>query len=300
MKFILTLIFIVLTVCFCSDPASSSADKTEARTENAWAPLLDKELSQWEKWLGIPHSSIQGLKAGTYQSENIFNGTPLGLNNDPKSVFSVIEEDGEMVLYITGEIFGGLTSLKSYKNYHLQLEIKWGDKKWKPRLDMKRDSGVLYHCHGKHGAYGNIWKSSLECQVQEKDIGDFIPVAGTKAKFRGNAVGWIGKRMGSRMVFDSTVPEYVDANGYVHCQLEPDYPNGEWNKIDIYVIEDSAIHVVNGVVVMAIKDALDKNGEPLTSGQFQIQSEGAECFYKNIQIRSIKSFPKDLKLKANL
>ena len=48
--------------------------------------LLDAKLSQWEVFLGVPHSSVTGLPEGTFQSDDVTKGTPLGLNNDPKKV----------------------------------------------------------------------------------------------------------------------------------------------------------------------------------------------------------------------
>lgn len=243
--------------------------------------------------MGVPHSSVEGLPEGTYQSDNVHKGDPLGLNRDPKNVFSTFEENGETILYVTGEIYGGLTTLRSFKNYHFQTRFKWGEKKWAPRLEMKRDSGIIYHAHGEHGAFWETWKSCLEFQVQEKDMGDFIPLAGPRAAYR-------GKHDGDRIVFDPTAAEYIDEKGYVHAALEPDYPNGEWNTLDLYVVGDCAIHVVNGIVAFALKDALDRDGQPLTEGQIQIQSEAAECYYKEMRIRPIQEFPETLKATANL
>lgn len=232
--------------------------------------------------MGIPHGSVKGLPAGTHQSNN-GKGTPMGLNNDPKKTFSVIRENDENILKITGEIFGGINTIKSYSNYHLQMKMKWGEKKWEPRLNKKRDSGILYHCHGNHGSFWKVWKSSLEFQVQEKDMGDFIPLAGP------TAMAWAPPKEGKPQT-----PVFKKATSYTHCIQEPDFPNGEWNSFDIYVIGDSAIHVVNGVVVMILRGAVDGKGTPLIQGQIQIQSEAAECYYKDIRIRSIKSYPKKL------
>ena len=67
----------------------------------------------------------------------------MGLNNDPLKVFSVKEIDGESILCITGEIYGGLTTRQEFENYHLSLQFRWGDKKWAPRENKKRDSGLL-------------------------------------------------------------------------------------------------------------------------------------------------------------
>jgi hypothetical protein len=101
------------------------------------------------------------------------NSKALGLNNDPKNVFSCKEMDGETVLHISGEIYGALTSKNEYENYHLRLQYKGGEKKWEPRLERERDSGILYYCVGPHGAFWNVWMQAQEFQVQEGDCGDY-------------------------------------------------------------------------------------------------------------------------------
>ena len=245
--------------------------------------------------MGVPHSSVTGLPAGTYQSNDVTKGTPLGLNNDPKKVFSTFTENGSTVLHITGEIYGGLTTKQAYANYHLSMDFKWGDRKWEPRLKAKRDSGILYHCHGEHGAFWNVWKSCLEAQVQETDLGDMHLLAGPKAKSLFRTLGE------KQHVFDPQSPApWGYWTGHLSASAEPDRPHGEWNHLEVYVVGDSAVHLANGVVIMAIKDALDKNGNPLKSGQIQLQSEAAECFYRNIRLTPIRAFPADIAAKAGL
>lgn len=256
--------------------------------------LLDKELSNFEVWMGIPHTSVEGLPEGTFQSDTVKKGTPLGLNNDPKKVYSVIEEDGEPVLKITGEIYGGLTSIKEYENYHLSMKMKWGDKKWEPRLDRLRDSGLLYHCHGKHGAMWGVWKASLELQVQETDLGDFYSIAGTGCEIRGT------KLDAKNIRFDPASEKYYRRGGRGHAFPEPDAPLGEWNLIELYTLGQTAVHVVNGQIVMVLENTVKKDKTPLTKGQFQIQSEGAECYYKAIRIRPITDFPESIKKQLRL
>ena len=54
------------------------------------------------------------------------------------------------------------------------------------------------------------------------------------------------------------------------------------------------MHIVNGKVVMALKNARYKDGDkfvPMTGGKLQIQSEAAEVFYRDIEIRSIPAMP---------
>lgn len=256
-----------------------------------WRALLDKDLSAFEIFMGVPHESVQGLPGGTPR-----DGKPLGLGNDPKQVYSVVEEDGKPVLKVTGEIFGGLTSKESFGDYHLRLKFRWGDKKWEPRLDQKRDSGLLYHCHGEHGAMWNVWKSSLELQIQETDLGDFIPLPphnGPSALIR-------GAERDKRWRFDPASDRSQRRRDYTDACAEPDKPHGEWNVIELYTVGDTAVHVVNGEVVMVVEAARDAAGKPLTKGQLQLQSEAAECEYTDIEIRPIAAIPGEIRKQAGL
>ena len=245
--------------------------------------------------MGVPHSSVKGLPAGTFQSDDVTKGTPLGLNQDPKKVFSTFTENGSTILHISGEIYGGLTTRQAYADYHLSMDFKWGDRKWAPRLKQKRDSGILYHCHGEHGAFWKVWMSCLEAQVQETDFGDMHLLAGPKAKSRFRILE------PKSNVFDprSEAP-WGYWTGHLSASAEPDRPHGEWNHLEIYVVGDSAVHLVNGVVVMAITDALDSTGKPLESGKIQLQSEAAECFYRNLRLTPIDAFPRDIVAQAGL
>lgn len=259
---------------------------------SGWTDLLDPELSQWEVFMGIPHNTVEGLPEGTLTSENVTKGTPIGLGKDPKKVFSTYQNDGETILHITGEIYAGLTSLETYADYHLQAKVRWGEKKWEPRLDQKRDSGILYHCHGEHGAFWNSWMACLEFQVQENDMGDFITLGGTKAKAPHHSKG-------DRSVY---LPQgnYRPWQGYLHAAIEPDHPHGRWNTLDLYVLGDRALHLVNGKLVMSLTDATGKDGSPLKKGKLQIQSEAAEVEYKALRIRPITQLPPVLLQKANM
>src|SRR4051812_47234252 len=57
----------------------------------------------------------------------------LGHNNDPLKVFSVVTEDGEPAIRVSGQVMGGLSTRREFGDYVLRLEFKWGRKKWPPR-----------------------------------------------------------------------------------------------------------------------------------------------------------------------
>lgn len=64
-----------------------------------------------------------------------------GKGNDVEGAFTV--ENG--VMRFNGEAMGYLCTNASYKDYYLKVVFRWGDKKYAPRLNDPRDSGVLYH-----------------------------------------------------------------------------------------------------------------------------------------------------------
>src|SRR4051794_36433617 len=123
-----------------------------------------KDLDGWESDLGPPERG----KAS------------LGRNNDPLKVFSVVTEDGEPAIRVSGQVMGGLSTRREFGNYVLRAEFKWGRKKWPPRENSVRDSGVLYHCVGKPSLETG-WMQSAGCQIEGQDCGDFWAVRGARA-----------------------------------------------------------------------------------------------------------------------
>ncbi len=280
----------------------ASAQNT-AELSKKWTPLFDQSFSKWETFVGAPHSSVE--LEGYPKSDNVTKGVPLGLNNDVKKVMTMIKQDGEDVLYITGEIYAGLTSLSNFSNYHLKVQFKWGEKKWAPRLKDKRDSGILYHARGSHGAFWNVWMESLELQVQESDMGDFVALLEVNGQIPAKKTGKMYKYVpggDSIMVFGANANSKPSA-GYCHIPQSAEKPNGEWNTIELICLDNNCIHVVNGKVVMVVRNAkqiVDGKEVNLNSGKIQIQSEAAECYYKNAQIKAITKIPAKYKKAAGL
>ncbi len=172
---------------------------------------------------------------------------------DPKGVFKV--ENG--AIHVSGEEFGCLTTTEVFSNYRLRLEVKWGDKKWPPRdkPGTPRDSGILVHCVGPD----KIWTKSIECQIEEHDFGDFWLVSGTTIEVNGKL-----------------------EKSYVRKTKDAEKPNGEWNVVEVVCEGDKITNIVNGVVVNEGVHASE------TKGKILLQSEGAECFFRNVTLEPLK------------
>lgn len=242
-----------------------------------WRPLFNgKNLDGWDTYLGPPYKEKE----------------PVGLNKDPRMVYTVVELDGKPAIRISGEIWGALTSKEEFENYHLKLEFKWGEKKWPPRDQTIRDSGLLYHCVGPHGAGGGFWMQSLESQIQEGDCGDFWSVAGAIVDVEGeqkDGKGPIYFKKGGRKF---TVPG--KGTGARIIKSPDAEKKGEWNTMELFTVGQTSVHVVNGkpnLVLTGARRVVNGKEEPLTRGKIQLQSEGAEVYYRNIQIRPIKQIP---------
>ncbi|WP_248724720.1 DUF1080 domain-containing protein [Seonamhaeicola sp. ML3] len=257
--------------------------------------LLDANLTHFEKFIGVPHTTILGLPEGTPKFEDVIKGTPLGLNNDIKHVFTTTNINGETILNISGEIYGSITTKDKFSNYHFSTMFRWGNKKWEPRLQRRKDTGILYHSYGDYGRFWNTWKTCLEFQVQETDLGDFIslPANTVQPKLGGPIVQIRGDNNSKTKQYDPNFDTYFEGKGYINAYLEPQAPHGNWNHLELYVVGNDAVHVVNGKIVMVVENAINpETNKPLTEGQIQIQSEAAECYYKDMTLTPIKAFPK--------
>jgi hypothetical protein len=263
---------LILVAGFLTGPNRVAAGK-----EKGWIGLWNgKDLRGWDTWLGRP-----------YKEKEI-----VGLNKDPRKVYTVVEEDGKPAIRISGEIFGALTSKKEFENYHLKLEFKWGEKRWPPREKAVRDSGLLYHCVGPHGAAGTFWMQSQELQIQEHDCGDYWSVADGIVDVEGfRGKGPLVYKKGGRKY---TVPSEDSGGPRIVKSPDNEKPTGQWNTIELVTVGGTSVHIVNGKVVMVLTNSrrrVEGKEVPLTRGKIQIQSEGAEVFYRNIAYRPTAKIP---------
>lgn len=213
---------------------------------------------------------------------------PFGKNNDPLKVFTV--QDG--MIRVSGEVFGCFVTEKEFDNYHLIVEFKWGEKTFPPREDRARDSGILLHCVGDDGAAGGVWLESIECQMIEGGTGDFILVKGKNqptmtARVEQRDKQWYFKPGAEERQFPpgrinwyGRDPEWKDVKGFRGSQ-EVEKPAGQWNTLECICDGDKITNILNGKIVNVGTKASHTRGKVL------FQSEGAEVFFRKIDLKSL-------------
>jgi 3-keto-disaccharide hydrolase len=267
------------------------------RAESDWTPLWNgRDLAGWTTWMQQPSpgSEVPGLKRGA-------DGKylePIGSGRDPLHVFTVVQDvDGRPAIRISGEVFGELRTAATFKDYHLRLQFKWGVRQWPPRdaPGTPRDSGLLYHVHAPPGVGGRTWARSIELQIQEHDVGDLYAIGSV-----------IAVRARARPDTKPLLYDYDPSGEWTffsqsqgaqgRCIKRPDAekPTGEWNTVELVCLGGDCIHIVNGQVVMRLHGATRIDTPvpmPVTSGPIILQSEGAEVFYRDIEVQPITAIP---------
>jgi hypothetical protein len=180
----------------------------------------------------------------------------IGKNRDPNKNF-ILEDT---VLHVVGEDLGYAITTKAFSNYHLKVDFKWGERRWGSRKNEKRDAGICYNISMNEP--DSIWPQSIECQIQEGDVGDFWLLGFSTIKVNGQ--------------------QNLPANHTrMIKQKDAERPYGEWNTVEVISYNGKCVQIVNGVVVNVGEEASIKNGRIL------LQSEYAEIYYRNVKIRQL-------------
>lgn len=249
-----------------------------------------RDLEGWEPWLGYADPSI------TYQAKP--GATPIGTSRDTRDDFAVRTVDGAPAIWVKGETWGSLVHGADLRDYHLRLQFKWGARTWAPRETQPRNNGLLYHSHGAPGEVFGTWRPSSEFEIMTGSTGMIVAV-GPQLRGRTN-VAFDPSLIAPHLRFRAGGREIDIVNGTptwnVEAATDAERPVGEWNTLDLYVVGDRAVHVVNGVPVAEVRDlatiAPDGSRQPLTHGKIQLQSEGAETWFRAITVEPIKTLPR--------
>lgn len=180
----------------------------------------------------------------------------IGTNMDPDTNF-IIENN---MLHVVGKDLGYVITEKPYSNYHFKIEFKFGERRWGSRTKNKRDGGVCYNIPMNEP--DSIWPKSIECQMQEGDVGDFWLLGFSTIKVKG-------------------VQNVPTNHTRMIKEKDGEKPTGEWNTVEIISYNGKCVQIVNGIVVNAGEEASVKEGRIL------MQSEFAEIYYRNVKLRKL-------------
>lgn len=274
---------------------ASCGNQTATTGQDGWENMLDKDLSKWRIYQSFHTQDMKGFRGKT-PTDSLGNElTPIGYDKNLNDVFRAEEIDGELVLHISGEIYGSIFTKEDYSNYRLRMKVKFGEAKFEPRLDKPMDSGVIYHSAGECGAedYFKTWMRGNEFQVQdlstesEECFGNYW----TNGKIR--ATAHLDTIAGSYYMRFNPEAE-LRTTGSCMLTKQAGNPHGEWTELELICFEGKSLHLVNGEVVLAIQSSSYMNGEEviaLKEGKIQLQCEAGEVFYKDIAMLPITEIP---------
>jgi hypothetical protein len=244
----------------------------------------------------------------------LFDGKTLGdcytwlkdtKREDLRKVFSV--EDG--AIHVSGDGLGGLVTNKRYRDYHAIVEYRWGERTWRDRKKAARDSGFLINSNGIDGGYDGTWMPSIEVQIIQGGVGDFVPVPGKNhdgkplplsltasvGRDRDGEVIWqpegkretfsIKDRTMKRINWYGRDPDWDDVKDF-RGKEDKDTPGQGWTRID--VINDHG-HIQNFVNGTKVNEAFDVYP---TEGRLQLQSELAEIYFRRWELWPLGKGPK--------
>ncbi|MCX6950950.1 MAG: DUF1080 domain-containing protein [Verrucomicrobia bacterium] len=241
----------------------------------------------------------------------VFNGKDLSNfttwetvhgRQDPDRVFTVVDQiDGAPAIRCSGQHYGGIVTKDSYTQYRLVVEFRWGLLTWAPRKDRARDSGILLHCQGEEGnaakTFNSPWMRSVEFQIIEGGTGDVILVNGydrdqpaviaptmktkvTPGTRRWNPAGADATYTVGRIDWLRRDPDWKDVLGF-RGRADAEKPPGQWNRLEAICDGGNITYFVNGEKVMEGWDG------SFTAGKLLFQSEGAEIFFRKIELHPL-------------
>ena len=259
---------LILAACVLSSASAFAASGPKPENDG-WTPLFNgKDFSGWYTYLDSS-----------------------GKNKDPKGVFKI--ENGMIhILDVPmsdgktpdGKSYNGyLATNQDFSNVRIHAEYKWGVKR---ASEGKRNSGLLYLAVGPDA----IYPTSLECQIEETDVGDLWIVNGASvtAFFIAPSMPMYDDDMqaGTRVRSAPGDSSRVLKSG--------DFENRDgWNTVEVIIQGDRSTHLVNGRIVNSARDIQQPDPKnpshmiPLTSGRILLEAEGSEIWFRDIRIKPL-------------
>jgi len=229
----------------------------------------------------VPSASTQSLI--TPPILPLFNGKDLtgwkayGRNDSPDAAKSWAVAEGG-VITCTGQPNGYLRTTRIYANYRLTFEWRWPTTP-PPTLDAKgrprsRNSGMLVFMQEPDA----VWCRCVECQIQEKNVGDFWLQGGAECA---EVLAARAKALADAGNDEAAKKKALSIHNMVK-KSNVEKPVGEWNTCEIVCRGDTVIYTVNGV------EQNRATGLNIKSGYIGLQAEGAPVEFRNIMFQPLE------------
>lgn len=258
---------LALTLWF--SPLSAAEPSTaEAAAEPGFVRLFNGENFQgWTLKIrgGEPGEAARVFTVGEGGTVHVFKDYPDGFELNTGNSYT----------------HGLMYTERSYSRYHFRFQYRWGQKRLNNFAQFQYDAGAYYHVSNH-----KIWPWGIEYQVRfnsdtgENHTGDFW-MTRIGGQWFSDASGhffqapWAGGQPTARRSGEHRAPLEVPYHAL----------DGEWNQCEIIVMGDRyTLHKLNGQVVNYAEN-LDND-----RGLIGLQSETAEIFYRNIEIKEFDSF----------
>ncbi len=286
--------FCVASVMLVGPVSAGAAERNEPIAPEKVISLFNgRDLSGWSTWL------VDAKR------------------RDPRGVYSV--QDG--AIRLSGDGFGYLSTVRAYKNFRLEVDVKWGARNFRTRKGLARDAGIFLHSVGPEGnSYDCGWgsrqrntgpdvsngayKAAIECQVMEGSFGGILPIHGRYAdgsnvpvrvtmrvaRYR-DAHGESGVRFdpsgkpetfqGGWIHWPGRDPGWKDVLGF-RGRDDVESPPGQWTRIGCICNGSRVTIFVNGERVNEADDVFP------AAGKILLQCEGSEVFFRKVELHPLE------------
>ena len=261
---------LLLFIVAAAMPATAQEKDEAIRPDRKIELFNGRDLSGWETWL---------KKTG---------------REDPDGVFSV--RDG--MIHVSGEDAGYLATDQAYRDYHLSLEYRWGERTFGAKY--VRNSGALLHGIGPHGGSRGVWMTCIEVQLAQGCAGDLIVIRGkddqgetipatitsdtiigpdrkTRWQQGGKPTVYSGRQFWWSL-HDPEFKELIDTRG----KQDVESKLGEWTRVDCICRGDRITVKINGTTVNECYDVFP------AAGKILLQSEGFEMDFRNVVLQPLE------------
>lgn len=175
---------------------------------------------------------------------------------------------------------GMMFTKEKFSRYIIRFEYKWGKKIANNFHEFQYDAGMYYHI-----LEDAVFPKGIEFQVRYDHLTDTNHTGDFWAT--GTHFDWTSK--------DGRHYEFPSFGGVLQNRRGGEYLgkptdnfnglNGEWNLCEAIVMGDKySIHKINGEIVNVATNL------SVSEGQIGLQSETAEIFYRNIEIKEFDDF----------